>query len=212
MIKNLKKVLKTILPSILLKFLKRINNIFILKNWQKNGCPVPPPEIVKQNNIRDYQIKYGCRIFIETGTYLGDMVEAQKKIFKEIISIELDTKLFQKAQKRFKNDKHITILHGDSGKVMPGIIQNISEPAIFWLDGHYSGGITAKGDKNCPIFEEIDSILKNNTFAHILLIDDARDFNGTGDYPMIDKLKEFIWEYNKNYQIVVKHDIIRCTI
>jgi hypothetical protein len=46
--------------------------------------------------------------------------------------------------------------------VLPLIIKDLNEPAIFWLDGHYSSGITAKGDKICPIFEELDSIFNNS--------------------------------------------------
>ena len=87
-----------------------------LRKWQNTGCPVPPPDIVKQNTIQEYQKKYGYTTFIETGTYQGDMVEAQKTKFEKIISIELGVELSKKAQKRFKNDKNITILQGDSGK------------------------------------------------------------------------------------------------
>jgi hypothetical protein len=180
-------------------------------SWTKKGCPDPPPPLAKQNIIDEYRQKYGCKVLIETGTLFGDMVEAQKKRFNKIISIELSVNLFNKAQKRFKNDSNILILQGDSGKVLPKIMQDINEQSLFWLDGHYSGGITAKGDKDCPIFEELEAILnsKNN---HILLIDDARCFNGQGDYPTIDQVIEFIRNKNDKYNFEVKHDIIRCQI
>ena len=50
------------------------------------------------------------------------------------------------------------IVQGDSGKVLSEILLEINEPAIFWLDGHYTAGITARGVKECPIFEELDCI------------------------------------------------------
>ena len=88
----------------------------------------------------------------------------------------------------------------------------INEPAIFWLDGHYSAGITARGDKDCPIFEELDAIFDKNNFEHILLIDDARLFIGEGDYPTIEELTNYIRIKKKKYRVNVKHDIIRYVI
>lgn len=178
-------------------------------NWTKKGCPDPPPPLAKQNIIAEYQQKYGCKVLIETGTLFGDMVEAQKKRFNKIISIELSVNLLSKAQKRFKDYSTILILQGDSGKVLPEILQDINEPALFWLDGHYSGGITAKGDKDCPIFEELEAIFNSKINNHILLIDDARFFNGKGDYPSVDELDQYIRSKNENYQFEIKHDIIR---
>ena len=90
-------------------------------------------------------------------------------------------KLQRKAEKekeRFKNDTNIRIIQGDSGKVLSDILKDIREQAIFWLDGHYSAGITSKGEKDCPIFEELNAILENQKYNHVLLIDDARCFNG----------------------------------
>lgn len=43
--------------------------------------------IKKQKTIMLYQKKYRSEAFVETGTYLGDMVWAVKSIFKEIYSI-----------------------------------------------------------------------------------------------------------------------------
>jgi hypothetical protein len=183
-----------------------------IKLWQKGGCPIPTPDMVKQITIQEYQQKFGYSILVETGTYLGDMVEAQKSRFKKIISIELGVDLFKKAEMRFINDKNVIILQGDSGYVLPEILKELNEPAIFWLDGHYSEGITAKGSKDCPIIEELDAILQNKRFYHILLIDDARCFNGRGDYPTVEKLKEYIKSKNEKYRVEVRHDIIRCLI
>lgn len=204
--------MKPLLPQFLKNILKKRREKKWLQKWNESGCPVPPPHIVKQMTIREYQEKYRYLILVESGTYLGDMVEAQKKRFKKIYSIELGVDLYDKAKKRFKKKKNITIMQGDSGKVLPKILAEINEPAIFWLDGHYSAGITARGDKDCPIFEELEAIFKSKKFNHVLLIDDARCFTGIGDYPSIDKLTEFIKRKNEKYQIEVINDIIRCVI
>ena len=182
------------------------------QKWQKNGCPVPPPHIVKQRTIREYQKKYNCSVLIETGTYKGDMIEAQKNIFKKIYSVELSRQLHEKAKVRFAYDKHVRLLQGDSSVVLSKIVEEIEEPALFWLDGHYSGGITAKGDTECPVFDELKAIFNGKELNHVLLIDDAREFTGKSDYPTIDEVTQFINGKNKNYRVEVKDDIIRYTV
>ncbi len=209
----IKKFLIYLIPEIVLFPLKNwLKRREIMNSWRKNGYSVPVPSIVKQRVIINYQKKYNCSTFIETGTYLGDTVEALKTKFKKVISIELGMDLYINAKERFLNDKNIEIFQGDSGKVLPQIVLGLKDPAIFWLDGHYSAGITAKGDKICPILEELDAIFDNSKLNHILLIDDARDFVGEGDYPTIERLTDYIKSKNERYKVQVKHDIIRYTI
>jgi hypothetical protein len=181
-----------------------------LSEWEKNGKPSPPPHIVKQMAIEEYQKKFNAKILVETGTYLGDMVEAQRNRFEKIYSVELSKKLFQRAVKKFKLYPHINILNGDSGIVLNKIVPGIEVPALFWLDGHYSEGITAKGVKECPVEEELQAIVKSD-LPHIILIDDARLFNGTHDYPTLDEIKQLYNKSGRNYSITIKDDIIRLT-
>jgi predicted O-methyltransferase YrrM len=125
--------------------------------WKRNGKPVPPPHSIKQQVIRNYAKDYGIKILVETGTLHGDMLEAMRKDFERLYSIELDEKLYKDAQKRFNGVNHIELIHGDSGVQLEFLLKK-TEPALFWLDGHYSGGITAKGEKtvlstkNCIIY------------------------------------------------------------
>ena len=44
----------------------------------------------------------GIRVLIETGTYYGEMVEAQMGNFDRIISIELSERLYKKAIDKFR--------------------------------------------------------------------------------------------------------------
>lgn len=180
----------------------------VIKNWQDQGKPSPNPHEVKQEMLESYQKKTGYKTLIETGTYLGDMVEAQRKNFKEIYSIELSTDFWANAVKRFETFPHILILQGDSGKVLSSITDQLNAPAIFWLDGHYSGGNTAKGDKECPILEEINAILKNKHLKHLLLIDDARLFIGEADYPTVTQLTQHVKDLNPAYQFSQENDTL----
>jgi hypothetical protein len=180
--------------------------------WKREGCHAPPPHILKKRTIEEYRRKYGCLVFIETGTYLGEMAEAQRKRFKKVVSIELGEDLFQKARERFLKYNNITLYQGDSGAVLPRILREIKEPVIFWLDGHYSQGITARGDKDSPILEELKAIFEAGNYNHVILIDDARLFAGKGDYPTIEELDKFIKANNKYYELEIKDDILRFAI
>lgn len=186
----------------------RVERSAIIKNWEDQGKPIPPPHEIKQATIEQYQASSGYKTLVETGTYFGDMIEAQRDNFDIIYSVELSKEFWKRAVIRFKKYKNIEIIQGDSGKVLPAIVPGLKSPAIFWLDGHYSAGNTAKGDKVCPILEEIDAILKNNYFEHILLIDDARLFTGQNDYPTIEHLNRHIQSKNPHYQLKIKDDVL----
>ena len=195
-----------------MKFSKPLKTESALEQWEKAGRPLPPPHEIKQKVISDLQKTSGLQLFIETGTFMGDMVAAQRSNFKKIYSIELGEQLFRDATERFKDDKHIYILQGDSSDVLPDILKEVAEPAVFWLDGHYSSGITALGKKECPIYEELTAIFNARQFAHILLIDDARLFTGANDYPTPGALFTFINKHRPAAFIEVKDDIIQVYI
>jgi hypothetical protein len=106
-------------------------NFKTLRNWELNGKPIPPPHIVKQAIINTLKAKSQYNLFVETGTYLGEMVEAQKINFNRVLSIELGENLFNDAVNKFKYDKNVTIFKGDSSDVLLDISIQIDEPAIF---------------------------------------------------------------------------------
>jgi len=182
------------------------NSIQIL-TWKRKGKIVPVPHAVKQEMITKYRNKHDLRILIETGTYLGDMVWAQRNNFDEIYSIELSKEFAEQAMKRFRKNTHIKIIQGDSGKIMTTLIKDIHQKALFWLDGHYSAGNTARGDKDCPILEEVKAILSSG-IEHVLLIDDARCFTGQRDYPTKEGLASFILKSFPDSDIHVENDSI----
>ena len=178
--------------------------------WVVKGRPPNMPHILKANLIRVYQRKTDYKTFIETGTFLGDMVYAQRKKFDEIISIELNDTLYRKAVKRFKKYKHIKIIKGNSGKILKKICKRINKSAIFWLDAHYCTKKTSGKNEKVPIHEELNAIFKNN-HNHVMLIDDARLFIGKGGYPAMKDLSKFIKQKDRDYNVEVKNDVIRVT-
>lgn len=170
---------------------------------------IPPPPQYKQHIVREYARMYGLHTLIETGTYLGEMVEAVKEDFSRIISIELAPTLYERAVKKFLAFPHIKILFGDSSKLLPAIIREIKEPCLFWLDAHCSGGITTRGEKVTPILEELNTILGRRQCGDVLLIDDARGFTGFNDYPTVEEVIDLVHQYDSSYRTEVINDIIR---
>jgi hypothetical protein len=179
----------------------------VIKDYKIN-CPAE----IKREFIKEIQGKNKFKTFIETGTYLGDTLEFLKDSFYELISIELSDEYYVKAIERFKTSPNIKIVHGDSGERLPEILKTIKEPCIFWLDGHYSSGNTARGEIDTPIYKEISAILGSSIKNHTVLIDDARLFFGKNDYPWLPNLKRYIDRLSQNcYHMSITKDIIVLT-
>jgi hypothetical protein len=128
--------------------------------------------------------------FIETGTANGDTTFEMEKIFEHIYTIELNELSFINTKNKYSGDK-INFYLGDSSEIICDILPNINDNAVFFLDGHYSGGGTAMGKQHVPLYEELISI--NNFFKHkaIIIIDDYRLFKtldgGICDWTQINK-------------------------
>src|SRR5262249_16050226 len=83
--------------------------------------------------------------------------------------------------------------------------------SLFWLDGHYSGGDTAKGGRETPIMEEIQAILAHPVRDHIILIDDAGAFGTWPDYPTLEQFEKLIATTAPNLPFTLNDDTIRVT-
>ena len=181
----------------------------LIRWWRSGRTSVPPPPVVKQRTIRNYKKSFNLRTLVETGTYLGRTVEVFLQDFDKIYSIELGEKLWRAASDKFKGWPHVEILHGNSGELIPALLESVSEPCLFWLDAHYSQGRTVRGQKETPIREELRTILSHPVEGHVLLIDDARDFTGTNDYPTVDEIRQLVARYKATWQVTVRYDIVR---
>lgn len=179
--------------------------------WIANGCKGVAPQPVKRKILLSYLRNFGLKCFIETGTHLGDTLAyvAHDKAI-QCTSIELADEFYWRVRERFSDYLNVQLLHGDSGIHLPQVISKLNVPALFWLDGHYSGGETARGDMDTPVSAELQAILESSITTHVILIDDARCFDGTKGYPTLDKLLKTVRE-NSNYCYEVSTDIIRLT-
>lgn len=182
-----------------------VNRFFLMKElmvvgWKLKGRPAPPPHAVKQKMIKSFLSEFRYDVFVETGTYMGAMVRTILRDFKKIYTVELSPELYKRAADIFKRFSHVKCLQGDSGVVLHQLVPEIKQGAIFWLDGHYSGGITAKGEKVCPVYEELDAIIEHDNYQHLILIDDARLFlNGEQGYPSVEEVKMHVEKKQSGY-------------
>ena len=201
----MKSVIKKLLPKKLRKFLVELSQI---RQWRARGYLENAPQLVKQNLF----VKYGVpqAQWVETGTYVGETTDFLSKNYSFVYSIEPEKNLFKNAMKKFLN-KNVELFNDVSEDVMPSLLPGLSGDINFWLDGHYSAGFTFKGNKDCPVEEELIAI-KNNllNFSKVaILIDDARCFLPTNtshsDYPSIDFLVD--WARVNNFNWRVEQDV-----
>jgi hypothetical protein len=184
----------------------------LIAAWRHDGSPLPPPHLLKQRIVLQYARMKNLNLFVETGTYHGDMLYAMRSRFKSLHSIELSPELCAGAKQRLSSYPNIEIHEGDSAQVLPGLLESLWVPALFWLDGHYSAGNTARGLLETPISNEVQAILDHPVKGHVILIDDARNFDGSHDYPDLDNLRQSVLSRCPRATFEVKDDVIRIVL
>ncbi len=188
-----------------LNLLRKIPEIL---HWLRTGISGVAPHPIKMMVVGSYLKKFSIDDFVETGTYLGDTLGYIANRGVRCTSIELSEELFQAACRRFKACKNVRLVQGDSGQKLPELLNEIDRPVLFWLDGHYSSGITTSAETHTPVIAELKAILNHSIKQHVILIDDARCFDGTNGYPYFDDLLRGIRE-DGNYIAEVSTDIVR---
>jgi hypothetical protein len=178
-----------------------------IARWRRAGRPVPAPAPVKRDVLRRTGREHRLRVLIETGTFRGDTAIALRRHFDRIVSVELSPELHASAARRARRVKNVELVQGNSADVLPGIVARLSQPALFWLDAHYAGGVTAMGDKISPILAELDAVLGHQGPRHVVLIDDARNFRDPGrtGYPGADAIGTLASRHG--YLLSEKNDI-----
>jgi hypothetical protein len=94
---------------------------------------------------------------------------------------------------------------------MPEVVAKLDAPTLFWLDGHYSGGDTAKGELHAPVWPELKAIFSGMKQPFVVLIDDARCFCNVGgeDYPAVSDIEAWVAGQRPDLGVEVGMDCIR---
>lgn len=179
------------------------------RQWIAAGRPHPIPQACKRVMINDTGRRFALRVLVETGTNFGQTVSSAIGTFDTIYSIELDEALWNHASRRFAGRADVRLRRGDSARELSGILAELREPALFWLDAHYSGDGTARGTGDSPIMQELASIAAHQVRAHAILIDDARLFVGRDGYPTLEACRGLIRQWWPAHGYDVSDDVIR---
>ncbi len=130
----------------------------------------PPTEIIYK-----LQEVYGINNFIETGTYQGNTAYWASQVFEQVFTIEYSQDIYQKVTEKYGHIKNINFLYGDTINLLKNTLSKLESPSLFWLDAHWSGGLTYGESDECPLLAEIE-IINRSDCEHFILIDDARLF------------------------------------
>ena len=177
--------------------------------WRARKFNSPSPHFIKQACV----IRNGFpnATWIETGTYLGQTTTLLAKIGRVVYSIEPEPTLFLNAKKKFSKCNNVKILNSTSENAFSSLLPKLKGNVNFWLDGHYSGGLTFKGQKDTPIIDELRNIEENYGLYDktCVMIDDIRCFNPKiaeySEYPDLNFLVD--WANRNNFDWHIEHDI-----
>jgi hypothetical protein len=170
------------------------------------GCPAPPPHLLKRLTILQHKQlgELSYKTVVETGTFMGQTIRELSAHFEACFTIELSVDLHKRAVATLADRSNIKCLQGNSASIIPEILaERKGEPILFWLDAHYSGGITA-GEGLDPLERELDAILSHPTKDHTILIDDARGLGITHE-----RIGQMVKDLGAFYSMTCFHDIIR---
>jgi len=172
-------------------------------SWKFRAVPgAGAPHLVKQRTIAEFASKFNLRVLVETGTNYAHMLYVNQNRFREIYSIELDDRKAESARRKASSHPNIRVLQGNSANVLPQLLPALKESCLFWLDAH-------DFDIATPVKQELDAIYKYPAQGHVLLIDDARWFDGRTEYPTMEALREKTAGEYPGRVVEVKDDIIR---
>jgi hypothetical protein len=114
-------------------------------------------------------------IFVESGTFHGETILVIDDLFRKLYTIEIKEEFYNSTKAKYTGNK-IDFILGDSTKVLSELCSSLPHNAFFFLDGHYSAGNTGRGDKDCPLLEELSAIVENFPHKAVIICDDRRLF------------------------------------
>lgn len=169
----------------------------------------PPTKLIRQ-----LATEFAIENFVETGTAYGGTALWASEHFKKVFTIEYCQEIYEQTVGKFGHITNIKFLQGDSRTEVTKIVQQLDGASFFWLDAHWSGGITYGENDECPLLEEL-SIINKSSFENFILIDDARLFTSPPmpphrieQWPDITTVLNALHSGEKERYIVIIEDVI----
>jgi hypothetical protein len=192
------------------RMVRNFRELIIFPKWYfSSRKSVSDNHFYKRHRIKKIQKNNAFDIFVETGSFYGQMIGAVQKEFDKVISIEIYQPLFELNNNYYNNNKKVKIYAGDSSKVLPNIMSEFNNKSIlFWLDGHYSGIGTGLGSAVSPIINELKIIFENKPYKFCIIIDDYRLFTGNDGYPSKKIVLDLIATAGPNHRVYEDNDAL----
>jgi hypothetical protein len=180
------------------------------EQWKEDGAIVTKrsvPEEVKWFLILDYAKRFNLDTLIETGTAVADTLIHVGHQFENIYSFELMETYWTVAKQNLqeaKIDAHV-FNESSAGQSFINLVKTIDQPALFYLDAHYSGEGTGSDPSlstpHVPVRQELKVITTHSPYnnRNVIIVDDARCFKGQefhsdeySGYPSMEELQEIV--------------------
>ncbi|MCP8689373.1 hypothetical protein [Marinobacterium sedimentorum] len=149
-------------------------------------------------------------VFVEGGTYLGGTAKIMSSSFKTVYTIEKSEEMFKKAEKNLSSFSNVIMLKGDTREHLHSILEQ-NDNILFWLDAHWSGGLTYGKYDECPLIDELEIIFTYNK-NYIVMIDDARLFLAPPpcphDFMEWKTLVDIVKSMPEGWDLIVYEDVI----
>ena len=132
------------------------------------------------------------QVLVESGTYLGGTVAFMLPHARKIVSVEIEPSLYEEARRRFADDPKVELHLGDAAELIPELVAGVDEPALIWLDGHFTGGVnTVRGEAVEPAPGILESLGRLNLpRGTTVVVDDLRLFGRGDGFPQLDELAQ----------------------
>ena len=159
----------------MVSIVKSIRDFFF---WKRKGFALPAPRAIKNGVLRRYLSDFDFAI--ETGTYRGESTRILSQINRQVITIEPDLKLYNRAKKSLSKDfNNVQVVQAKSEDVLQEIISECRGSLGLFLDSHYCGPDTFRGPSVSPIRTELEIIGKHaaQLSTVTILVDDLRYFD-----------------------------------
>lgn len=150
----------------------------------------PPADRAKRRHLLDLFRARAHEVFVESGTYLGGTVAFMRPYARRIVSVEIEPALYEAARRRFAGVANVELLLGDAATIVPEIVAALREPALVWLDGHFTGGVNSvTGEAVEPAPGILESLGKLDLPRGMtVVVDDVRLFGRGDGFPPLDNL------------------------
>lgn len=149
-----------------------------------SGAPINLHGYMKFVVLRDLGRRTGARCLIESGTYLGVTARRCARVFEKVLTIELDANLAAQAAAYLKRCPNVEVIQGDAMKLLAEVIgRDDVDRAVVFLDGHFSGSGTARGDLPEPAIEELVILAQRRDRICGIVVDDFRLFGVEPGFP-----------------------------